>query len=224
MADLMDEDAEPAAAAPASLATAPDARQVSAGHMASAPVSGPDVAVPIQQHDDGGAAPLSMQLSMSELLGEDDSQPVTAPQADALAASAQPASDQAAAHPPHAAPAPSSALETPVGTDGPQAVVSNATEGGGDGCGSAPEGMTQQRAAYGKDARLPDPLAVQDSGYEADIEAAVKGEPSGAVDREAMDALGLAGGQLANLMNAVAASGKPDEVAAMLDAGPTSNA
>ncbi len=218
MADLMDEDAEPAAAAMVSVPTAADVRPVPAGHMAAAPVSVPDAAVPIQQHDDGGAAPLSMQLSMSELLGEDDSQPVAAPQADALAASAQPAGGQAVSHPyhpPDMTAAPSSALETPpLGADGPQAVVCDATQGGGDGVGSAMEGTKQQRAADSKAARLPDQLAVQDSGYEADIEAAVKGEPSAAVDREAVDALGIAGGQPADSFNAVDAP-EPDGLAAM---------
>ncbi len=218
MADLMDEDAEPAAAAPASLPTAEDTRPVSAGHMASAPVSGPDAAVPTQQHDDGGSAPLSMQLSMSELLGEDDSQPVAAPQANAVAASVQPASSQAVSRthqPPDAAAVPSSARQPPpLGADGPQAVVCDAAERGGDGSGSATEGATQQRAADAKDARLPDPLAVQDSGYEADIEAAVKGEPSGAVDREAVDALGIASRQPHDSINAAEAPGNPDALAA----------
>ena len=217
MADLMEEDAEPAA--PASLPTAADARPAPGGHMAAAPVSGPDAAAPAQ-HDDGGVAPLSMQLSMSELLGEDDSQPAAAPQADAVAASVQPAGGQAMLdqpQPPDVAAAPSNALETQtLGTDGPQAVVCSAAEGGGDGIRSATEGATQQRAADGQDTRLRDPLAVQDSGYEADIEAAVKGEAGGAVDREAVDALGIASGQQPDdSTNAAEALGKLDAMAAM---------
>ena len=221
MADLMDEDAEPANAAPPSVSADADARPAPAGPMGVAPVSAPPAA---SQHDEGGAAPLSMQLSMSELLGEDHGHPSAAPQADASAAHAQPASGQAVSQPqqPPLAPAvPGEASETPpFEPDGPQAVVCDATDGDGDGFGSTIQGTAQQRAAD-NDARLPDPLAVQDSGYEADIEAAVMAEPSGIHERDAMESPGVAGGQPGDSAEAPA---RPDGRAAVPQAWPPSKA
>ena len=225
MADLMNEDAEPAAAAPTSLPAAVDVTSAPAGHMAGPPVSQPDAAVSTQHDDGGAAAPLSMQLSMSELLGEDDGPPVAAPQADALAASAPPASGQGVSEPrkpPHAAAVPSgTSAAPPLSVEASQAVVYDASEV--HAFGSATEAAMQQRAADGKDVRLPDPLAVQDSGYEADIEAAVKGEAGGIEERKATDPNGVASGQPADPVIAAQALAEPDGLAALSNAGSPSN-
>ena len=232
MADLMDEDAEPAAPVVAAQPTAVAAPSAAAAGVQEQndPLAGAmDMAgagaATAAQHDDGGAAPLSMQLSMSELLGEDDGKDAAAPQLDVPAASAQPATGQVTAQPPRAAQAGAGLIGTvamPPNIGGDAQAVAPGVDGDElDGIAPAAEAGALEPAGTSKPVELPDRLVVQDSGYEADVEAAVAGGPSAMSEPVAADDDRTAGSRPASVLDPADVPAEPGQVATLSSARPS---
>ena len=201
MADLMDDDPEPSAPLAAAATNAAPAHGLLSSAVAAAPtIAQPDIAAaeggsaPVTaRHEDGDAAPLTMRLSMSELLGEEDGPPTAAGPA-APMSSAQPAPVK----PPDTAATqrqgPSGVSATPpAGTDGQRPSDATTVAGAGTSAGaSTADAPSAAPPAVGGERALPtDPLAIQDSGYEADVEAAIA---DGAGRKQMLSSADVSGG------------------------------
>ena len=202
MADLMDEVPDPSAppaapaphAAPANGLPSPAAGEASTGAQpdgAAEAGAGPPMAA---RQGDGDAAPLAMQLSMSELLGDEDGPPecadlsTPAPRAQPTPA-APPVPAIADQQEPRSTPAMPSA-----GPEGARAANAPSVPQAGP---SAEAPAAESSAVSSERVLPPDPLAVQDSGYEADVEAATaEGANQGQVQTDADGSGGDLGGQL----------------------------